>query len=500
MITGSATRSATVRAAEAHNTLAYNPVGPRQLSVSQAGFGCYRVSAGIETHAEALEKALSRGINLIDTSTNYADGGSEILVGQVLQAMIEAGSLSREQVVVVSKVGYLQGSNLVLSREKSAAGSPFADLVPYSEDLAHCIHPDFIADQLTRSRERLGLETLDYYLLHNPEYYLDWAAKSGIALEQARDEYYRRIQAAFIHLEKEVTAGRIRAYGISSNTFPAPPDDPEFTSLERIWKIAAGISSEHHFEMLQMPLNVLERGAVLEENQSGDRSVLTLAREKGLGVLINRPLNAFSGHHLVRLADLRLQERQPYEEIIRKIRAVIKSETRLWKKLLPDLDFIPEGIRIRIKEQLAVGNMLKHHWKNFGSYERWRQAKNSLFLPRVRGVFEYLDQHTGKNEDLAPWMQAHTKHLEAAFAAVASLYGAAEARRTAEIKQAVSRADRDWRTDGSLSQKAVRAVRSTAGVSSVLVGMRRAAYVDDILEELTRRVDVRDRQTSWAAL
>ena len=500
MLPGSASRPATAELAARHTLTAFNRVGPRQLSVSQAGFGCYRVSAGIQAHAEALQTALAGGINLIDTSTNYADGASETLVGQVLNTMITAGTLAREQVVIVSKVGYLQGSNLALSREKSAAGTPFDDVVPYGEDLAHCIHPGFIADQLTRSLERLGLDTLDVYLLHNPEYYLGWALKAKIPLEQARREYYGRIRLAFAHLEKEVSAGRIRAYGISSNTFPAPPDDPEFTSLEQVWDIAVGLSAEHHFEMVQMPLNVLEKGAVLEKNQSDDRSVLTFAREKGLGVLINRPLNAFSDNHLVRLADLRLRDRQPYDEIIRKIRAVIKSETRLWRRLLPACDFIPEGIRIRVKEQVAVGNLLKHHWKNFGSYERWRQAKNSLFLPRVRGVYDYLEQHTDKNEDLAPWMDAHTVHLDDAFAAVASLYSAAEARRTADIKQAVSRADEDWDAAGSLSQKAVRAIRSTDGVSSVLVGMRRTAYVENILEELARGVAVKDRQASWAAL
>lgn len=36
----------------------------------------------------------------------------------------------------------------------------------------HCIHPDFLADQWTRSAERLGLETIDIYLLHNPVHFL----------------------------------------------------------------------------------------------------------------------------------------------------------------------------------------------------------------------------------------------------------------------------------------------------------------------------------------
>ncbi len=500
MITGSATKSATARAAEDHGGIAFNQVGPRKLSISPVGFGGYRISTGIQAHAEALRLALTSGINLIDTSANYTDGGSEQLVGQVLKSLIGAGALARDRVVVVSKVGYLQGQNLALSQERKAGGTPFADLVEYNPELEHCIHPDFIADQLTRSLERLGLETLDYYLLHNPEYYLGWARTSGMTLEKARDEYYRRIRLAFEHFEKEVAGGRIRAYGISANTFPASRRDPEFTSLETIWEIAAGLSGNHHFEMAQMPLNLLEKGAVLETNQSDGQSVLAFARAKGLGVLINRPLNAFSDNSLVRLVDTKRQPRQPYEEIIRKIRAVIKSEIQLWKRLLPACDFIPEGIRIRIKEQVSVGDVLKHYWKNFGSYERWRQTKNSMFLPRVQGVFDYLTQQTGKNEELAVWINGHTACLDAAFTAVASLYSADEARRTAAIKQAVSSADNDWNADSPLSQKAVRAIRSTSGVSCVLAGLRRTDYVADVLEELGRPVQIVDRERSWKAL
>jgi aryl-alcohol dehydrogenase-like predicted oxidoreductase len=209
-----------------------------QLTVSQAGFGCYRVSVGVAHHEKALRLALHGGVNLIDTSTNYADGGSESLVGQVLENMVDTGGLKRDEVVVVSKVGYLQGHNLALSRERKQQGHPFPELVEYAEGLEHCIHPEFLGDQLQRSLERLKLETLDFYLLHNPEYYLEWAHKRAHAIDAARSEYYRRIKKAFAYLEEEVAQGRVRWYGISSNTFVAAADQPDFTCLETIWQIA----------------------------------------------------------------------------------------------------------------------------------------------------------------------------------------------------------------------------------------------------------------------
>ena len=170
MIRGYATEDATKNSAQRHRLSSYNRIGTTRLAVSQAGFGCYRVSVAVACHESALQEALRKGINLIDTSSNYADGDSESLVGQVLENLIATGELSREAVVIVSKVGYLQGKNYALSRERKQQGCPFPDLVEYGEGLEHCIHPDFLQDQLNRSLKRLNLETLDFYLLHNPEY------------------------------------------------------------------------------------------------------------------------------------------------------------------------------------------------------------------------------------------------------------------------------------------------------------------------------------------
>ncbi len=140
MIRGYATREKTENCVERNRPLAYTHIGTTALTASQAGFGCYRVSAGLAPHEQALRKALHAGINLIDTSSNYADGGSETLVGQVLKNLIESGKLSRDAVVVVSKVGYLQGQNYALSQERKQQGRPFPELVEFREGLEHCIH------------------------------------------------------------------------------------------------------------------------------------------------------------------------------------------------------------------------------------------------------------------------------------------------------------------------------------------------------------------------
>lgn len=381
MIKGSATLEGTRQYAAKHPDLTYQPLVPAGISISGAGFGCYRVDVRSIEHQQALSKALLSGINLIDTSANYADGGSEKLVGKVIADLVQTREIKREEVVVVSKVGYLQGENYALSQERKKAGQPFKELVLYDEGLEHCIHPEFLAQQLTSSLERLGLATVDCYLLHNPEYYLNWAKQAKMPKAEARSEYLRRIRAAFVHLEAEVEAGRINYYGLSSNTFPRPKSHYDFTSLTDIWAIAQSISPDHHFKVIQFPLNLFETAGVTEKNQPNGQSLVEFAVDKGLGILTNRPLNAI-------------------------------REDRL----------------IRLTENVYQGDAI---------------------------------------------------------------------RQVNEFKAKVAALDESWEKIPALSQLALRALRSTAGIKAVLMGMRREVYVEDVLEELSKPCEAVDRRETW---
>merc|ERR1712151_1187020 len=69
------------------------------------------------------------------------------------------------------------------------------------------------------------------------------------------DEVYARLKVAFQHLEVEVEKGRIATYGISAAFQPLRPTDPEHLHLD---KVMAQLPSEHHFRVLQFPMNFAE--------------------------------------------------------------------------------------------------------------------------------------------------------------------------------------------------------------------------------------------------
>lgn len=306
-------------------------------SVSTIGFGSYRIGLhpklGFPTCEKALESALKKGMNLVDTSTNYGDGQSEILVGRVLKRLVENDTLKRENVVVVSKVGYVQGTNLQIVDKKRLEGHPFLDVFEFGQELSYCIHPTFIADQIERSRSRLGLETVDVYLLHNVEYILKYLEHKGESLDKAREIFYEKIRESFIYLESLVAENKIAVYGISSNTFGYPDESPESVSVEKCLSIANEISPNHNFKVVQTPLNWIEMSAAFWPQGEKQKTFLETSSEAGLGVLVNRPLNAIYNEGLIRLARPSFDETQ--------IQNMSEEERRgflNWSQLASDLE------------------------------------------------------------------------------------------------------------------------------------------------------------------
>lgn len=504
----SATSEGTRRLAGRHPALpksAFRDLGRTGLLVSAVGFGCYRVDEEMPEHLSALEAAVVAGCNLVDTSTNYGDGGSERAVGRGLRSLFESGRASREEVVVVSKIGYVQGGNLELVRSREREGRPFGDVVRYADGCWHCIHPDFLSDQIGRSLGRLGLERLDGCLLHNPEYFLSDAhhRRSG-TLEERRDEFYRRIDAAFRRLEDECDAGRISWYGVSSNTFVAPAAGDESTSLSRMIGIARAIARERggdrgagRFAIIQLPANLLETGAFLERNNGADlsRTVLEEAENAGLAVLVNRPLNAFTGRELVRLADFPgRMGGMPVEQAAARVQVL---EAEFVETIAPALELPAGGPR----DLFHWGKELEANAHRFADALHWRQVEHDYVRPRLEHALAHVPLHlVGRaRNDWAGWVERYRPAIDELVGAVGDLHGPpAQARSESIGRRLDPHLPPHWRGE-RLSRKAIAALSGARGVTSVLVGMRRPEYVVDAMRAMAQDPPALARE-AWQAI
>jgi len=272
--------------------------------LSKIGFGGYRISKFSNEHLQALEHAIDLGCNLIDTSSNYVNGESELLIGEVVSKL-------KKQVFIVTKAGYINSQNENINQVAERINISKEDIVQTHEGTFHSICPEFLETEIETSLNRLKSTHLDGFLLHNPEYYFDQICSLNPQV------YYSRIKIAFEFLEAKVMQGKIRYYGISSNTLSIPHNH-NATDLLKIIEIADNISKQNHFKLIQLPFNLIENDAIQLNYENN--SLIDLAKINKLVTLSNRPLNAIVQNRSVRFANYdteleNLNEKEDYQII-----------------------------------------------------------------------------------------------------------------------------------------------------------------------------------------
>jgi aryl-alcohol dehydrogenase-like predicted oxidoreductase len=395
--------------------------------------GTYRISDQDPIHIKAIKTAVTEGVTLIDTSTNYMDGGAERAIG-VARAMMDDEAW--RSVRIVSKFGYVQGSMMQRLKEEET----FNNVVKYTEQVWHCIDPEFMHDQLTQTLKRLECPSIDCYLLHNPEYFLLDAINRGVSLEARLDEMLQRIHDVFIGLENEVSAGRISSYGISSNSFSKPCNDPEFLPYEDLVALAqsaakAAGNPAHHFTTIQLPINRLETEGL---------RCAQWAKAHGLRVLANRPLNAQHEGRMYRLAEY--DEPSEYYYALNELMGIAEENgiDPLYN-LLQELD----------------GNKHRFHW--IGDYEHFYYVQ---VIPVLRTILQKLDETMQQSlaEGLSIFLDEYRKMVEYECS-----------RRTREeLSEMFAECDRP------LQVCALEFLQQDA-IDYILVGMRKPRYVHEVL-------------------
>ena len=474
-VAGQATPEDTGKLAAARPT-AFKELGSTGLKVSRLGFGGYRVDDETVDHEQALLAALDAGVNLIDTSSNYGDGASERLIGAVLRGRKDR----RSEVVVVTKAGYVQGSNLEVARARQQVGRPYQEMVPYQEGCWHCLHPEFLHDQIERCSMRLCLQKIDVFLLHNPEYFLMHCEAQGQTnLSSVRAQFDQRLAQAFAFLEHMVKEGRIGCYGISSNTFGSPVDSLTTVSVERCLEIARQVrlsmvqdtpeaahnGEDHSFKVVQAPLNLLEPAVAPEW--------CSHAAAAGLGVLVNRPLNAFVQGTLVRLSSFPGEEELTDAQGTLDVMAQVESDYRTQ---------FGQFVQGPGSDQLfRFSDKLRGFAEGVQNLDHWNMVESQRLRPELMNQVGAIDQ--AMQGPLAEMWVAWRERYMAAFRDVCNdLEQVAwnKSKRLADSVAELVKPRLDEHKDATLSQLAAWVADGVPGVSCVLVGMRKAEYVDDL--------------------
>lgn len=420
------------------------------------GFGCYRVSMGNAQHEQALRSALDAHITTVDTASTYTGGRSELLVGEVT-------AHHSCTAFITTKVGIAEANTLDQLHALELVDGALASTRSFSESLRYSLHPLFLEETLHASRQRLQRDANDCVLLHNPEMLLQ---PTPTTPGMASEEVYTAIGEAFAFLETERSADRIGTYGVSSNSFGSTMDT-ESLSVPRLLDLArqAG-GSRHGFQHIQTPFNIIEHQAATTELYDG-ATLLEYAQEHLLRVTTNRPLNALVDNDLIRLVTYATSrtavDAQSVEE---QIHATEVVEHDLLQELIRTVGADSQQAAV-LRESMRIAGSLCQSWNKFDGVVHYRTMRQTHLHPRLKalelfGVAEYIASITSVLDDLD------------------SLYASEENASLEELRAALCK---EFKLDSntSLQHVALHAVRSTVGITTMLVGMRAPAYVADVL-------------------
>jgi aryl-alcohol dehydrogenase-like predicted oxidoreductase len=232
-----------------------------------------------EAYVEIVARALTHGINVIDTGTHYRYGKSALAVGAGLRQALAAGKPA--------------DLSAWFAQEIVAKG------LGKTEDLTqmHCISPAYIAWQLEVSRRLMGVETLDAFLIDQPEVHISAIGKEALN---------KKLLAVFEVLENAVKLGRLRYYGITTfQGFRVETDNLLFQSLTSLLgladqaarKVGQSEQAKHHFKLVQMPFNqVMQEGFTRFSQATGqDNIASTIQAAHQLGVYLMASHSLFKG-------------------------------------------------------------------------------------------------------------------------------------------------------------------------------------------------------------
>ncbi|KAF9969794.1 hypothetical protein BGZ73_007684 [Actinomortierella ambigua] len=455
-ITGqSATAEGTAAFLARHADLPRSMLTKRDWTLSKLGFGAYRVNSQTPEHQEALLQALRSGINVIDTSSHFGYGASETFIGDTLQEVFRQGDVSRDQVVLVSKAGFIPLTTPQFPQEILGKVPTYAKI---NELSYHSIHPTFLESQITGSLERLRVSKLDIFMLNNPERMLGARNTS-----YGKVRLLQEIAEAFAYLDHEVQQGRIGGYGICSNAMHIPTTD-DYLSLKSLLKTSPDFGwNKDNFVALQAPLNLFERDLVTDA--PAGKALAHEAKENGIFVFTNRPLNAIARGQIVTLENKGYLTRQVEDESL--------ANKFNWSEIL--------------SENLA---------RLSTNYFAAKHFLDRQVIPAIDRDLQLLEESADKstdNEDFATimkWIPIYREEAKALTQDIAAFCQLDSDKRNDELNLVLGLICPDFVSDvgpkkvaiplGSpLSTKSIQYSIAHEDVGCVLVGMRQPAYVSD---------------------
>lgn len=374
--------------------------------MAKIAFGTQRISAHNPQHIQALKEAIRSGITMIDTSCTYLDGDSHRAIALAFR---EFGDDVRESVEIVTKFNIM--------------GKP-------------------VFEQYSDAIKDLEVNKLDCFLIENIETFMIDLIKKDTNADDKLDEINKIIYDAFLDLESLVADNKIKSYGISAENFSQAHNTEQFIPYEDLITLADSAAEElknetHSFSTIELPINILE--------QSGLQCA-SWAKENGLRVISNRPLNALQNDLMYRLADY--SESNEYYHHLNEMLDV--TDTEMLRPLFT------------LFEQLDIS---KHKFGWVGDYENFLYTQA---LPHMQKTLKVVDEKN--RETMLNFIELFLEQYQQMVK-----YECSKQTNIA-LKNIFTECNQ------TLQLCAIEYLHKCTDIDFIAVGMRKSSYVSEILE------------------
>lgn len=293
MISGCVTSDGTQKFAENSGINKANFKNFQNLYLSNVGIGTYLGDVDTRTDelvTNAVKQSILSGVNVVDTAINYRSQKAERSIGNAISELINDGKITRDQIFLSSKNGYVTNdADVKLSFWEYVKEEYSQKGVINEGDVTsgyHCMTIPYLSDQLERSLKNLNVDCIDLMYLHN--------AVEGQIKDVSKEKFLENLKSVFELYEQKRKESKIKFYGMATwECFRVSSDNPQYLSLEDTVNLAKEIGGDNHgFRFIQLPYNMNFDQALLTKNQKfGDEhvSVLESAIRLGIGVFTSVP-------------------------------------------------------------------------------------------------------------------------------------------------------------------------------------------------------------------
>jgi len=319
------------------------------LNLSSLGMGTYlgQITAEDDRDLEnaIYESVKSGAMNVIDTAINYRSMKSEKNIGQAFKRLIDDRIISRDQVFISTKNGYITNDG----------DYPSIDVLEYmhkmfisqgiidSKDISsgyNVLNPKYIRKCIDKSLTNMQLDTIDLVYVHNA--YESWFE------DITRNKFDEMIRRVFEVYEEYRSKNKIRYYGMATWTcFRMSQNVEGYLSLEEMVKLAEDVAGKGHgFRFIQLPYNLVYREAYLLKNQSvgsdKDLTILEACNKLNIGVFTSVPLLQ------AKLLSAKIPDYQGYDNQLLKIVQITRSTPNVIAPLIGQkkLNHVRENIEL----------------------------------------------------------------------------------------------------------------------------------------------------------